>query len=242
MILEWLLSPVDPARAHDVGLALSWHARIMVLGWGILAPLAILTARYLKVLPGQNWPGELDNKMWWRCHWMGQSTVLVLSAAGVVMILLSDQNTGHEQVHRLFGYCLLALGGFQALSGLLRGTKGGPTSPAPDGSFRGDHYDMTPRRHFFESFHKLFGYLALVMMTGAIGTGLWATNAPRWMWLVLLVWWIGLTAAAVVLQRKGWAVDTYQAIWGPDPVHPGNRAEKPAHAARAAIYSKKRDM
>jgi hypothetical protein len=26
----------------------------------------------------------------------------------------------------------------------------------------------------------------------------------------------------VTLQRRGLAVDTYQAIWGPDPQHPGN--------------------
>ncbi|EAV41827.1 hypothetical protein SIAM614_31181 [Roseibium aggregatum IAM 12614] len=242
MMLEWLISPMDPDRVHDVGLALSWHARTMVLGWGILAPLAILTARYLKVLPSQNWPRELDNKTWWRCHWMGQSVVLVLSAVGLCLVLLSSQNTGHEQMHRSFGYCVLALGCFQGLSGLLRGTKGGPTSPVPDGSLRGDHYDMTLRRQLFESFHKIFGYLALVMMMGAVGSGLWATNAPRWMWFVLSLWWTGLTAAALVLQRNGWAVDTYQAIWGPDPVHPGNRTGKSAQAATTAICSKKRDM
>jgi hypothetical protein len=241
-MLEWLLSPADPARAHDVGIALSWHARTMVLGWGILAPLAVLAARYLKVMPGQKWPDELDNKTWWRWHWMSQSLVLVLSAVGLVLILMADQNTGTAIWHRAFGYTVLVLGAFQGLSGLLRGSKGGPTSRAADGSLRGDHYDMTLRRQLFETVHKIFGYLALAMMTVTVGSGLWMANAPRWMGLVIVVWWTGLTVCAIVLQRKGWAVDTYQAIWGPDPVHPGNRRDTAAEKNRVEIYSKKRDM
>ena len=58
---DWLLGPIDPSRAHEVGTLISWHARTMVLAWGILAPLAVMIARFFKVLPSQNWPGELDN-------------------------------------------------------------------------------------------------------------------------------------------------------------------------------------
>ena len=52
--MDWLLAPIDPTRAHEVGLAISWHARLMVLGWGILAPLAVIIARFFKVMPGQD--------------------------------------------------------------------------------------------------------------------------------------------------------------------------------------------
>ena len=31
-----------------------------------------------------------------------------------------------------------------------------------------------------------------------------------------------LLMVAVRLQRAGRCIDTYQAIWGPDPCHPGN--------------------
>jgi hypothetical protein len=58
--MDWLLAPIDATRAHEVGFAVSWHARSMVLAWAVLAPLAVVIARYFKVLPGQDWPRELD--------------------------------------------------------------------------------------------------------------------------------------------------------------------------------------
>ena len=62
-----------------------------------------------------------------------------------------------------------------------------------------------------------------VDMAAAILTGLWLANGPVWMWLCLGLWWLVLAMVATVLQRRGWAIDTYQAIWGPDPLLPGNR-------------------
>ena len=43
------------------------------------------------------------------------------------------------------------------------------------------------------------------------------------MWLVLAVWWTLLIILFVALQRHGMSLDTYQAIWGNDERHPGNR-------------------
>ena len=43
--VEWLLSPIDGGRPHEVGAALSWHARTMVAAWGGVAPRAALSAR-----------------------------------------------------------------------------------------------------------------------------------------------------------------------------------------------------
>lgn len=216
------MSPIDPTRPHEVGAALAWHARVMVLGWGILAPLAVLMARYFKVLPGQDWPRHLDSKVWWRSHWIGQSLVIILALGALALILVSPQNTGQAVYHRLFGYAVLGLGFCQILSGLLRGSKGGPTSRAPDGSLRGDHYDMTLHRRIFETYHKVFGYLILLFVVASIASGLWVANAPIWMWLTIAGWFAALLLAAAILERGGRAVNTYQAIWGPDPVHPGN--------------------
>jgi hypothetical protein len=53
--------------------------------------------------------------------------------------------------------------------------------------------------------------------------GLVLADAPRWMALLLGAWWLALVLAFAALQRAGRCVDTYQAIWGPDPKHPGNR-------------------
>jgi hypothetical protein len=82
---------------------------------------------------------------------------------------------------------------------------------------------MTPRRVMFERIHKSVGHGSLVLAAAAILTGLHAANAPRWMWLAILGWWAALLFAALVLERRGGRVTTYQAIWGPDPRHPGNR-------------------
>ena len=218
---DWLLSPVDAARAHEVSWAVSWHARVMVLGWGILAPSAVLVARFFKVMPGQKWPEQLDNKTWWHSHWMGQSLVFGLTLLGLVLVWPpSWQNLG---LHQVLGYCVLFGLLVQTILGIARGSKGGPTAKCPDGSPRGDHYDMTRRRRVFELLHKTLGYILLLVAAGTILAGLWEANGPRWMWLCLALWWSLYLFAFAMLQRRGMAVDTYQAIWGDDLSHPGNR-------------------
>lgn len=221
-MMDWLLSPIDASRAHEVGFAVSWHARTMMIAWGVLAPLAVLIARYFKVMPSQDWPRELDNQIWWRGHWMGQALVVLLSLFGLGLILGAAEEGG---LHGRLGYTLLCLMGLQVVLGIFRGTKGGPTAPARDGSPRGDHYDMTPWRVMFEWCHKLIGYFALALAGFVILAGLWEANAPRWMWVAIVIWWTGLITATAILQARGRAIDTYQAIWGPDPKHPGNRRE-----------------
>lgn len=226
---DWLLQPIDPDRAHAVGFALSWHARSMTLAWGVLAPLAVLIARFYKVLPGQDWPRELDNQFWWRTHWIGQSVVLLLTVFGVGLIL---SETGELGLHGVLGYLVLTLVLGQVAMGLMRGSKGGPTAPMRDGGLGGDHYAMTRWRRMFEAAHKALGYALIAMALITILIGLWDANGPRWMWLLLIAWWAVLLAAAFRLQRSGRAVDTYQAIWGPDPAHPGNRLPAPGWGMR----------
>jgi hypothetical protein len=229
-MLDWLFSPIDPSRVHEVGFAISWHARLMVIGWGVLAPLAVLIARYFKVMPRQDWPRELDNQTWWRSHWMGHSVVVGLTAAGFALVLPTDFSA--MSLHNWLGYLMLIGLALQILLGMSRGSKGGPTSPAPDGSLRGDHYDMTPWRYRFEFLHKALGYSLLLLSIVTILLGLWKANAPVWMWLFLVVWWIVLIAAFVALQKRGMAIDTYQAIWGTDPNHPGNAQKTPGWGVR----------
>ena len=212
---EWLLAPIDPDRGHAVGLAVSWHARAMVLAWGVLAPAAVLVARFYKVLPGQDWPRELDNQLWWKVHWIGQSTVFGLTLLGAALIL---SGTVPSNPHGLLGYAVLLLVVAQVSLGFFRGTKGGPTAPY----LRGDHYDMTPWRRMFEAVHKGVGYALILLAVVTILLGLWDANAPRWMWLTIAIWWAVLVAAATHLQSSGRAIDTYQAIWGPGKEHPGN--------------------
>ncbi|WP_299679219.1 cytochrome b561 domain-containing protein [uncultured Roseobacter sp.] len=220
---EWLLAPMDAARDHNVGWHLSWHARIMVLAWGVLVPLGIFTARYFKIAPGQDWPQTLDHHFWWNTHRICQYSAFALMLLGLWLILTAPPMATLPGPHWFLGWSVVALGLVQILGGLFRGTKGGPTEPGPDGSWRGDHFDMTPRRKAFEYLHKSAGYTALLLSVATIFSGLWQANGPNWMWLTLVMWWGGLIGLSVVLQRRGMAIDTYQAIWGPDPKLPGNQ-------------------
>ncbi len=219
-MFEWFLTPIDPSRVHDVGFLVSWHARFMTLAWVNLAPLAVFIARFFKVTPDQDWPMVLDNVFWWKVHKHGQTAVVVLSGIALVLIFMAEKA---GSVHGKLGILLLVGLALQVALGLGRGTKGGPTAPAPDGSLRGDHYDMTPRRIFFEVVHKSLGYFLLTLSLGTVILGLWQANAPRWMWFAIVAWWVGLLVASIVAQRRGMAIDTYQAIWGNDPSHPGNK-------------------
>lgn len=215
--MDWLLTPIDPSRAHEISDLVAWHGRLMVLAWGALFPLGILIARFWKITPRQNWPHELDNQIWWHAHLGLQYSGGAAMLAALALILLAGG--AGDSTHANIGWVIAGLAALQFSAGWLRGTKGGPTEPDP----RGDHFDMTPRRLVFEYVHKFAGYGLLALAAWGIISGMWLANAPVWMWCGLGLWWAALIAAFIVLQRRGKAIDTYQAIWGPDPDLPGNQ-------------------
>ena len=225
---DWLLGPLSGAVSHEIAPWAYWHARCMVLAWAVLLPLGALIARFYKITPQQDWPRELDNPRWWHAHrglqWAGVAAMslglwIVWNRAGAAGPGNFAGSTA--RLHAWAGWAVCAAAGLQIAGGIARGSKGGPTGA----QMRGDHYDMTPWRNAFERVHKALGWLAVLAAVGVIGLGLVGADAPRWMALVLAVWWAVLVAAFMVLQRRGRCIDTYQAIWGPDPRHPGNRIE-----------------
>lgn len=227
--LSWLLAPISGATTHDISPWLSWHARLMVLAWGIALPAGVWVARFFKVTRRQEWPRELDNKFWWHAHRAFQYSGVFLMSAGIALAWGRGGGLSlASQVHAWLGWLLLVLGWFQIAGGLLRGSKGGPFDAAgqavmPEQVRRGDHYDMTAHRLCFERWHKLLGYTALMASLLTINLGLVLADAPRWMWLSLWVWWVAWIISFAVLQMQGRCIDTYQAIWGPGLQHPGNR-------------------
>ena len=213
---------------HEVESVYAWHGRLMVLAWSLLLPFGILAARFFKVTRQQNWPARLDNKLWWHLHLALQISGVLAMSAGLALVWLSTGATafGHS-VHATLGWLVVGVGWMQLLGGYLRGSKGGPRK-LPGGGFdfshieRGDHYDMSRRRVVFEWGHKLVGYMALGLSVFVTALGLWRVGAPAWMWLLIGLWWCALGVLAMRLQQAGRCIDTYQAIWGPDPRHPGN--------------------
>ena len=196
-----------------------WHARLMVVGWSVLIPLGMLTARFLKVWPGQRWPEVLDNPVWWRLHLSLQSAGIALMSLGVLLAYgRGDDGSSLALWHHRAGWALVCVGWSQVAAGMLRGSKGGPTAA----ELRGDHYDMTLRRLVFEVLHKSLGWAALPAVVATTAAGLVMLDAPRWMAVLIGGWWATLALAFVVLQASGRCLDTYQAIWSADPRHPGN--------------------
>ena len=126
-MLEWLLAPIDPSRPPVVGLAISWHGRMMVLAWGFLVPLGIVVARLFKITPRQDWPRELDNKTWWRGHLAFQYAGGVATVLALGLILLRPEVAKDSGPHRVVGWIVAGLAAVQFLAGWLRGTKGGLT-------------------------------------------------------------------------------------------------------------------
>lgn len=214
------MAPLSGSLSHHMEPWAYWHARLMVLGWGVLLPVGALVARYFKVTRRQRWPQELDNKAWWHAHrvlqWGG---IGAMSLGAWLAWGQGNDSRTVAQIHAWAGWTLVGLGWLQVAAGLSRGTKGGPTAA----QMRGDHYDMTPHRIWFERFHKGLGWLAVLAAWAVLALGLVTADAPRWMALALAAWWLALAGAAWHWQRQGRCLDTYQAIWGPDPQHPGNR-------------------
>ena len=217
-MIDWLVTPLSGSTEHHIATWLSWHARCMVLSWGVVFPVGALVARYFKVLPSQDWPRVLDRKAWWRLHLALQWSGALIMALGLWLVLSYGKGAGSGELHVTLGWAVALAGFLQIASGLARGSKGGPTECNP----RGDHYDMTIRRRWFEYLHKTLGWLALFCAVLVMARGLVLADAPRWMPLALIAWWTGLGVAAWHWQRRGRCIDTYQAIWGPTTDHPGN--------------------
>jgi hypothetical protein len=218
-VVNALSLPISGSEMHVIAPWAYWHARFMVLSWGVLLPIGVLIARFYKITPSQNWPHQVDNKLWWHSHRVFQWAGLACMSAGAwVMWGYAGSGNAAATAHSSIGWVLLAAGWLQALGSFARGSSGTPEEP-------GDHYLMTRKRLVFERIHKFVGWSALMASVVAIVLGLVIADAPRWMLLVMILWWITLAIIFVRLQRQGRCVDTYQAIWGPDPRHPGNKLE-----------------
>ena len=65
---HWRSRDQAGAPTHVLPPSVAWHARLMVLAWGVLIPVGVLWARFWKVAPHQDWPRQLDHKAWWHAH------------------------------------------------------------------------------------------------------------------------------------------------------------------------------
>lgn len=228
-LADWLLSPISGSATHEIAASTAWHGRLMVFTWAFLMPLTFVVARYFKIVPGQKWPARLDNPLWFLTHRrLGMLLILVVTLGVVLAFVGSGGVVIPRTTHGWLGVIVLLLTWLQLVNGLLRGTHGGPVDPftrqkRPVEQWPGDHFSMTRRRVIFEYVHKTIGYLLIVLSAIALLAGLHEADAPRWMWLAIVAWWIVIVAVVAILQWRVGTIDTYQAIWGLDRTLPGYR-------------------
>lgn len=225
-----------PREVHigflDATFPIHWeyHALVMVLVWMVLVPVAVLMLRYHKPRPTFKGLTRRLTRLeptwaFFNFHKYGLYFGIGLSFLGaLVAVLFSGGFSG--TVHSVFGTATVILGIMQGVSAHYRGGHGGrhyeKNDPDDPATWRGDHYDMTPRRQRFETFHKTMGVFTIFGAVGAIASGL-AQYPIGW-----LAWSIAALAVlyviwAVVREHQGTVYDTYRAAFGTDPEAPFNR-------------------
>ncbi|WP_203077345.1 cytochrome b family protein [Falsiroseomonas ponticola] len=209
--VAWLLD------AQGYPPAIVAHGALMATAWGAMLPAGAAIARWRKVTRQQRFPDQLDNQFWWNRHRQLQHGGVALTLAGTAAILAATGGSFYS-LHGQIGLGLVLLALAQVALSAARGSKGGPTDPAADPArpetWRGDHFDMTPRRILFERLHKAIGW-------GSIGAGpivillaLSILGFPAPLMLLLALPYLALAAFAVLQAWGGRHVDTYVAIWG----------------------------
>ena len=203
------------------------HAALMCAAWLLLLPSGAMIARFCKVTRRQDWPRVVDNQLWWRLHRVLQYAGIGCALAGFVVAWRATGGLDASLLHVQVGLFVLSLALLQVASTWFRGNKGGPTGDGADPqrpeTWRGDHYDMTRRRRAFEAWHKTAGWVSMPVALLAVLLGLRLYGWPQAICILAL----SLVAVQVMLfarlSRSSRRIGTYQAIWGPDPSHPGNR-------------------
>ena len=210
-----------------------YHAVLMVGIWLVLVPLCIITIRFGKPKPTFNGIREkvsIKNIVWWwfSVHKYGLFLAVGLSLAGLAVAMTVSRGFSGS-LHSIFGITTIVLGCLQVVSGWLRGTHGGrnyyTAVPEDPSTWRGDHYDMTPRRRKFEAYHKAAGYFACFFAAGAVASGLIQYPMPVLAGFILVVVFVALVLC-IVLEYKGLRYDGYRAAHGYNPEHPYNEARK----------------
>ena len=151
-----------------------------------------------------------------------------LSLAGMTMAMVVSGGFSGS-LHALWGLGTILFGCVQIISGWFRGSHGGKygadSDPDDPATWHGDHFDMTPQRRWFESYHKTAGYFTLFLALGAVVSGLtqfWVPVIAIFMVVLFLI----LLLLVVVLEGKGFRQDTYRSVYGSHPDNPYNKARQ----------------
>lgn len=216
----------------DITIPIHWenHAILMFTVWFVMVPFAVMFLRFGKIAP-MTWGIPRGSPKWswpelcWTVHkrLLYVAIFLALGGAGFA-IMLTGGFSG--SLHSVFGLATVGLGVLQGVSAWFRGSHGGRKDPGADPEDRatwgGDHFDMTPRRWWFEAWHKTAGYFALFCAGAAAATGLAQFWIPG-IAIALAGIVAGSLLSAVILQGMGRNHDTYMSVYGTHPDNPFNK-------------------
>ncbi len=208
----------------------SYHAILMFVLWFLIVPVGIFVIRYFKPEPTtygiEKGTGKLDKKLlWWTIHYYFLYSAIGFSLAGISFaIFVSGGFSG--TLHAVFGISTVIFGCLQIFSAWFRGSHGGKhgvdSHPDEPDTWRGDHFDMTPQRKRFETYHKTAGYFTLLLALGTVISGLlqfWIVEIAVALVVILMA---GLLVS-IILELKGYRQDTYRSVYGDHPEHPYNK-------------------
>ena len=211
----------------------NYHAILMVFIWAVMVPVLIITLRYFKPKPTKTGittriAVEDPKWRWFNAHKFGLYLAMIMSFGGMAVALVVSKGFSGS-THSVFGLLTIAMGTAQIISSLMRGSHGGRyyyTGVEDDPStWRGDHFDMTPRRRKFQSYHRMAGYFTMFCAAGAIGSGLMQYPMPL-LALAIVASGVSIFAVTIWLEDRGKHYDTYRAVFGNDPTNPHNEERR----------------
>ncbi len=219
---------------HTIAVHWNLHAWLMVGIWFGYVPFALLITRFFKPKPrpyglGRNpATGKPYEPIWARFHIWGLYAAMTLSLGGAALALAVSRGFSGS-LHSFCGIGTVVFGALQIVAAWQRGTHGGKwgkhSDPENPETWHGDHYDMTPRRRWFEAYHKTGGYFTLFLATGAITSGLGQYWLPG-IALAVVVVLVGCFLLVVAFEGLGRRYDTYRTVYGNHPDHPYNKARE----------------
>ena len=218
--LDWLNTPLHAGPLDDVNPVDFWHGVLMGTAGAVLVPVAVLAARYWKIVPGQDWPRIINHRGWQRVHGLCGVAAMLCLVVGVAMAFQGMSLPSHlAHPHAWTGWGIMAVLLLLVINIALRGSIGGPGRHQPRTLVHlhdvpGDHYDMTRRRRIFERAHRWLGYGLMLALFANVMTGYWHVNVPRGLAVATLAWWACL---ALMAWRWGLSMATRRAgapAWG----------------------------
>lgn len=175
------------------------HGVLNALSWGVMMPIGVMSARYLKVF-------KSNNPAWFYIHVSCQTLAYVIGVAGWatgVKLGESDWNSG---THAHIGLTLFILGTLQVFALLLR--------PKPDHKYR----------LYWNIYHHATGYTVIALSIFNIFEGLELLD-PDHKWKTI---YIGILifygAIAIVMEIITWTIVIKRKRDGKEKSHHGHRA------------------